>query len=88
MSSAIRTAGKAALTLLLPFTIAVAHAEEPAAIDQLPAPTIDTNHDGKADAWDLDANGTADAWDTNADGKPDAFDKNGDGKPDSEPTKR
>jgi hypothetical protein len=43
---------------------------------------VDTNADGKPDAWDRDSNGTADAWDTNADGKPDAFDADGDGKPD------
>jgi hypothetical protein len=43
---------------------------------------VDTNADGKPDAWDRDANGRADAWDTNGDGKPDTFDADGDGKPD------
>jgi len=48
----------------------------------LPAPTIDTNGDGKADAWDRNGDGKADAWDRNGDGKPDAHDDDGDGKPD------
>lgn len=48
----------------------------------VPPPTIDSNEDGKADAWDRDANGTPDAWDVNGDGKPDKFDDDGDGKPD------
>jgi hypothetical protein len=48
----------------------------------VPAPTIDTNADGKADGWDRDGNGLVDAWDTNNDNKPDLFDDNGDGKPD------
>jgi len=42
----------------------------------------DTNGDGKADAWDTNGDGKADAWDTDADGQPDAFDRDGDGKPD------
>lgn len=49
---------------------------------ETPPPTIDTDGDGKADAWDRDGNGIADAWDTDGDGKPDLFDDNGDGKPD------
>ena len=48
----------------------------------VPAPTIDTNNDGKMDAWDRDANGVPDAWDVNGDGQPDQVDDNGDGKPD------
>jgi hypothetical protein len=48
----------------------------------VPAPTIDTNNDGKPDSWDRDGNGLVDAWDTNNDNKPDLFDENGDGKPD------
>ncbi len=48
----------------------------------LAPPTIDTNGDGKADAWDRDKNGKADAWDVNNDGKPDLFDDDGDGRPD------
>jgi hypothetical protein len=50
---------------------------------EIPPPTIDSDGDGKMDAWDRDANGVADAWDTNADGKPDKMDNNGDGKPDA-----
>jgi hypothetical protein len=50
----------------------------------IPAPTIDTNADGKMDAWDRDANGTPDAWDVNGDGQPDQVDDNGDGKPDGQ----
>lgn len=49
---------------------------------EVPPATIDSDGDGKADAWDRDANGKADAWDKNADGKPDAFDNDGDGAPD------
>ncbi len=59
----------------------------PAPESEVPPPTIDTNEDGKADAWDKDANGVADAWDTDGDGKPDAWDKNGDGKPDAKGAK-
>lgn len=51
-------------------------------------PTIDSNEDGKADAWDRDANGTPDAWDVNGDGKPDKFDDDGDGKPDDKAMKK
>jgi hypothetical protein len=57
-------------------------ADATASDKSIPAPTIDTNEDGKPDAWDRDANGTPDAWDINGDGKPDAVDDNGDGKPD------
>ncbi|MEE9433375.1 MAG: hypothetical protein V3V15_03960 [Sphingorhabdus sp.] len=49
---------------------------------EIPPPTIDTNGDGKMDAWDRDANGVPDAWDTDGDGKPDALDNDGDGRPD------
>lgn len=51
---------------------------------QVPAATIDTNEDGKPDAWDRDANGVPDAWDINGDGKPDTMDNNGDGRPDED----
>jgi hypothetical protein len=54
----------------------------------VPPPTIDSNEDGKADAWDRDANGTPDAWDVNGDGKPDKFDDDGDGKPDDKAMKK
>lgn len=42
---------------------------------------VDTNGDGRADAWDRNGDGKADAWDLNADGAPDAWDEDGDGKP-------
>jgi hypothetical protein len=91
-----RVATALALTLILPFAAGAIHAAEPAkpAVKgemqapvkppppAIPAPTIDTNNDGKPDAWDRDANGLPDAWDVNSDGKPDLFDDNGDGKPD------
>lgn len=48
----------------------------------LSAPTIDSNGDGKPDAWDRDGDGKADAWDLDGDGKPDAVDEDRDGKPD------
>jgi hypothetical protein len=48
----------------------------------VPAPSLDSDNDGKLDAWDRDANGVADAWDVNGDGQPDQVDDNGDGKPD------
>lgn len=88
----------AALSLVLPFTVGTAFAQETAAApgqetsavasqatpgrDAATPATLDTNNDGKADAWDRDGNGTADAWDKDGDGKPDKFDDNGDGKPD------
>jgi hypothetical protein len=81
-------ASKFALALVLPLTAGAAFAAAPeggasAAQDPASTPaTLDTNNDGKADAWDRDSNGTADAWDKNGDGKPDKFDDDGDGKPD------
>lgn len=72
----------AAFAALLPLAFTAAQAGEPAKAGASPAATLDTNGDGKPDAWDRDGNGTPDAWDTNADGKPDAYDNNGDGKPD------
>jgi hypothetical protein len=54
---------------------------------EVPPPTMDTNEDGKADAWDRDANGVPDAWDNNGDAKPDLFDNDGDGKPDDKAAK-
>ena len=54
----------------------------------VPPPTIDSNEDGKADAWDRDGNGIPDAWDLNGDGKPDKFDNDGDGKPDEKMEKK
>lgn len=85
-----------AFALILPFASGMVHAADPAktstetvkvpmADKQVPPPTIDTDKDGKADAWDRDANGIPDAWDTNGDGKPDLLDNNGDGKPDDSP---
>lgn len=81
----------AAFALIAPLTLGVAYAQDsqmspeaaPAQKAATPAATMDTNGDGKADAWDRDANGVADAWDTNGDGAPDAVDDNGDGKPDA-----
>jgi hypothetical protein len=46
----------------------------PAPEGSVPPPTIDSNEDGKPDAWDRD-------------GKPDRFDNDGDGKPDDKSTK-
>jgi hypothetical protein len=93
-----RVATALALIFVLPFAAGLVHAAEPTkpaaktapmaektaapAPDKPPPPTIDTNNDGKADAWDRDANGMPDAWDVNGDGKPDLLDQNGDGKPD------
>jgi hypothetical protein len=59
-----------------------AQTSAPAPEGQVPPPTIDSNADGRPDAWDRDANGVPDAWDTDGDGKPDAKDDDGDGKPD------
>lgn len=58
--------------------------EAPPPESEIPAPTIDTNGDGKPDAWDRDANGVPDAWDVDGDGKPDLLDNDGDGRPDGE----
>ena len=88
-----RVAATLALLFVIPFAAGIVHAAEPtkptaekmatsAPAKPPPPPTIDTNKDGKADAWDRDANGLPDAWDTNGDAKPDLFDDNGDGKPD------
>lgn len=93
-----RVANALALLFIVPFAAGVVHAAEPDVTtkpvkDKMaepkvdkppPPPTIDTNKDGKADAWDRDANGIPDAWDVNDDAKPDLFDNNGDGKPDEE----
>jgi hypothetical protein len=49
---------------------------------EIPAPTIDSDGDGKMDAWDRSGDGQADAWDSDGDGTPDLLDDNGDGKPD------
>ncbi|MDE8650684.1 hypothetical protein [Novosphingobium album (ex Liu et al. 2023)] len=82
----------AAFALIAPLTLGVAYAQDaqpaepeaaPAENAATPPATLDTNGDGKMDAWDRDANGAADAWDTNGDGTPDAVDTNGDGKPDA-----
>lgn len=81
----------AALALILPFATGTAFAQQDSAgagsqatpsKDAASPATLDTDNDGKADAWDRDSNGTADAWDKNGDGKPDKFDDDGDGKPD------
>lgn len=94
-----RVANSLALLFVIPFAAGIVQAAEPEAKTEVvtqkmakpmvnekapPPPTIDTNKDGKADAWDRDANGVPDAWDVNDDGKPDLLDNNGDGKPDEE----
>lgn len=87
-----------ALLFVVPFAAGIVHAAEPdktapsvmkkttetMAEKSPPPPTIDTDKDGKADAWDRDTNGIPDAWDVNGDAKPDLFDNNGDGKPDEQ----
>jgi hypothetical protein len=81
--AALSTTGLAyAQTEPAPTTIAQAP------VGTVPPPTIDSNEDGKADAWDRDANGVPDAWDVNGDGKPDKFDDDGDGKPDDKAMKK
>lgn len=81
-----QVAAALALFFVLPFAAGLVRAAEtapPAPIpDKPPPPTIDTNNDGKADAWDRNGDGLPDAWDVNADGLPDLLDDNGDGKPD------
>jgi hypothetical protein len=94
-----RVAPILALLFTLPFAAGSVHAAMPMDARNQPAehmgelplgkplpppPTIDSDTDGKADAWDRDANGVADAWDVNGDAKPDLFDDNGDGKPDED----
>lgn len=94
MSKLKHRAAILAITVL--FTTGAAYAQaEPAPTtaaqapeSSVPPPTIDSNEDGKADAWDRDANGTPDAWDVNGDGKPDKFDDDGDGKPDDKVMKK
>lgn len=44
----------------------------PAPQKAVSAPNVDTDADGKPDAWDKDGDGKADAWDKDGDGKPDA----------------
>ncbi|MGB5077573.1 MAG: hypothetical protein WBO17_08850 [Sphingorhabdus sp.] len=68
----------------VPVLAAFGKVPDPASQSELPPPTIDSNQDGKVDAWDRDANGVTDAWDVNGDNKPDQFDNDGDGKPDPE----
>lgn len=95
-----RIANLLAVALILPFAAGLVHAADTykttpdkGTADRstpekaVPPPTIDSNEDGKADAWDRDANGKADAWDVNDDGKPDVFDDNGDGRPDDSSSK-
>lgn len=52
-------------------------------IQEIPSPTMDTDNDGKPDAWDRDGDSTPDAWDTDGDGAPDLLDNDRDGKPDT-----
>lgn len=86
--SRISLASVAAMALVAGLSTGSAVASESAAgggekAKQVPAPTIDSNGDGKADAWDRNGDGKADAWDRDGDGKPDAHDDNGDGQPDT-----
>lgn len=87
--SMISLAGAAAVTLLAATsTASFASPEADVAgggdkANSAPAPTIDSNSDGKADAWDRNGDGKADAWDRNGDGKPDAYDDDNDGQPDA-----
>lgn len=46
----------------------------PTTTEQAPPATIDSNGDGKMDAWDRNGDGKADAWDTDGDGQPDKAD--------------
>lgn len=72
-----------ALTALSIIAAPVAiHAAETNVPKEANTKPLDTDGDGKADAWDTNGDGKADAWDTNSDGKPDAWDTNGDGAPD------
>lgn len=75
-------AALAAILIAAPATMAAA--QETGAMADPPA-TIDSNNDGKPDAWDTNGDTRADAWDTDGDGKPDAVDTDGDGKPDAKP---
>lgn len=81
-------ASVAAMALVAGISTGSAVASEPPAAGgdkpkHIPAPTIDSNGDGKADAWDRNGDGKADAWDRDGDGKPDAYDDDGDGQPDA-----
>jgi hypothetical protein len=85
--AAISTGGLAyAQTEPAPTATAPTNAQAPEG--SVPPPTIDSNEDGKADAWDRDGNGTPDAWDVTGDGKPDKFDDDGDGEPDDKAAKK
>ena len=76
--------GGAALAVIALFSTR-ALAEPPTAATKPNPPTIDSNGDGKADAWDRNADGKADAWDANGDGKPDSWDDDFDGVADPAP---
>jgi hypothetical protein len=78
---------------MTPFLITVglglsfaANAAEPELTDdmqsEIPAPTIDSDGDGRMDAWDRSDDGQPDAWDSDGDGQPDLLDNDGDGEPD------
>ncbi len=77
---------KSTISVMAAFALALPAAAQANAGDakkrKIPPPTIDTDDDGKPDAWDRDANGVPDAWDTDGDGKPDVVDNDGDGRPD------
>ncbi|MCB2061061.1 MAG: hypothetical protein R3E09_19400 [Novosphingobium sp.] len=84
MSTSLENAVLATVAaLVLAVATGAIHAAEAAESEPVALqPTIDTDKDGKPDAWDRNSDGTADAWDANGDGKPDRFDHNRDGKPD------
>ncbi|WP_156313540.1 hypothetical protein [Erythrobacter sp. SG61-1L] len=80
------TIGTPAWPLLAAETNAGAVAASPPTIDSNGDGTADAwdlNGDGKPDAWDSDGNRLADTWDTDADGTPDAWDRDGDGAPEA-----
>lgn len=90
MSQKQKWVASAVVSALAVFTVHSAAVAQmaPAPEGAVPPPTIDSNEDGKPDAWDRDGNGVPDAWDVNGDGKPDRFDDNGDGKPDDQMEKK
>ena len=84
----ISLASAAAMALVAAMSTASMATPEPVAAGGdkakgAPAPTLDSNGDGKPDAWDRNGDGKPDAWDKNGDGKPDAYDDDNDGQPDA-----
>lgn len=77
--------GSAALGLAVIAAPTIAGTTQDAGMSSDSPATIDSNADGKPDAWDTNGDSRADAWDTDGDGKPDTVDGDGDGKPDAAP---